>query len=357
MAKKNNTIILAAGGTGGHIFPAQALCSILLKHRYKPLLICDERTEKFLQKPLSDIEKYQIISTKFSGSIVNKLASFFLLIFSSILVLFKLVRSRPKAIIGFGGYPSFPTLLAATILRIPFFIHEQNAVLGRVNKIFARFASKVFLTFPNTKFASKKNSILTGNFVRQEILAAKSTNKKAEKIYILIIGGSQGAQILSEVIPATICSLPQSLQKKLVIHQQARPNLIDSTKLFYKKCPAKVEVKDFFLNIGELLKQADLVICRAGASTIAELTALGKPAIFIPYKHAKDNHQFYNAKHLVENGAAISIEEDKLNTKDLQIDILRLLNKPQTLYTMGKAAKNLGKVNDSKTVLGEIDKI
>ncbi len=354
MAKKNNLIVLAAGGTGGHIFPAQAVCGILLKKKYTPLLICDDRTDQFLQQPLSEITRYKILSRKYSDSIFSKLTALCLTLISTFLVTFKFIKAGPKLVIGFGGYPSFPTLLAATVLRIPFIIHEQNAVLGRVNRIFARFAKKVFLTFPNTKFAHKKNSIVTGNFVRPEILSAKSSPKKADKIYILVIGGSQGAQIFSEVIPHTICSLPKSLQKKLVITQQARPNLLDSTKLFYKKSTAKVEIKDFFLNIGELLKQADLVICRAGASTIAELIELGKPAIFIPYKHAMDNHQYFNAKYLVDNGAAIMIEESHLSTQKLGEEILRLLNKKPTLSAMSKAAKGLKKVSPEKSLLEQL---
>lgn len=355
MAKKNNLIVLAAGGTGGHIFPAQAVCGILLKKKYNPLLICDDRTDQFLQKPLSEITRYKTLSRKYSGSIFSKLTALILTLISTFLVTFRFIKTRPKLVIGFGGYPSFPTLLAATVLRIPFIIHEQNAVLGRVNRIFARFAKKVFLTFPNTKFAHKNNSIVTGNFVRPEILSAKSSPKKADKIYILVIGGSQGAQIFSEVIPHTICNLPKSLQKKLAITQQARPNLLDSTKLFYKKSTAKVEIKDFFLNIGELLKQADLVICRAGASTIAELIELGKPAILIPYRHAMDNHQYFNAKYLVDNGAAIMIEESHLTTQKLGEEILRLLNKKPTLSAMSKAAKSLKKVSPEKSLLEQLD--
>ncbi len=353
MAKKN-LIVLAAGGTGGHIFPAQAVCSILLKNKYEPLLICDDRTDKFLQKPLSEINRYKIFSQKYSDSIFSKLLALCLIIISTVFVTLKFIKKRPATVIGFGGYPSFPTLLAATILRIPFLIHEQNAVLGRVNRIFSKFAKKVFLTFPDTKFASKNNAMVTGNFVRPEILGAKNPPKKTDKIYILVIGGSQGAQIFSEVIPNTICNLPKSLQKKLIIRQQARPNLLDSTKLFYKKSAAKVEIKDFFLNIGELIKQADLIICRAGASTIAELTELGKPAIFIPYKHAMDNHQYFNAKHLVANGAAVMIEEVNLTPQKLGEEILRLLNKPQVLTAMGKAAKSLKSSNPEKLLLQQL---
>ncbi len=353
----NKRIVLAAGGTGGHIFPAQALCSLLQKHKYHPILFCDERTNKFLQSPLSEIEKYKILSTQFSGNFLQKMTSLLLIIISCLLVFTKLARSRPSLIIGFGGYPSFPTLLAAFVLRIPFAIHEQNAVLGRVNRVFAKFAKKIFLTFPNTKFAPKHNSILTGNFIRPEVLNAKTQNKKPDKIYILITGGSQGAQIFSEIIPQTICLLPKSLQKNLVINQQARENLIDSTKHMYKKCAAKIEVKSFFVNIGELLKQADLVICRAGASTITELCALGKPSILIPYKHAKDNHQFYNAKYLSDNHASIIRQEENLTAKDLHTEILRLLNRPQTLSTMSKATKSLAMHNTNKIVIGEIKKI
>jgi UDP-N-acetylglucosamine--N-acetylmuramyl-(pentapeptide) pyrophosphoryl-undecaprenol N-acetylglucosamine transferase len=143
---QNNIVVIAAGGTGGHIFPAQSLCEELQKRNFTPFLICDERTKRFLQEPLLSADRYQIISVKPSSSPLSKMLGLICLILSTLLICIKFLINRPKYVVGFGGYPSFPSILAALILRIPFFIHEQNSILGRVNRLFARFATKVFIT-------------------------------------------------------------------------------------------------------------------------------------------------------------------------------------------------------------------
>jgi len=344
---KNKLVVLAAGGTGGHIFPAQALCENLIEKGFKPYLICDERTRKFLQAPLSEVPKYEIISSNLTGSVLKKIIGLNYLILSCLLVTFKLLKLRPKYVVGFGGYPSLPTLFAATLLRIPFFIHEQNAVMGRVNRLFARFATKIFLSFPNTQRVKTNNTILTGNFVRDAVINAKTITKNKSKFYILVIGGSQGAQVLSDAIPKSIKALPDALQQKLVINQQARRELLKTTVDAYKKTKATVNVQEFFTDVGSLLKQADLVVTRAGASSISELVVLRKPAILIPYTHAMDNHQYYNAKYLTDSDAGYLVEEYKLTSKKLITPLLESLILDSK--ELGQISKNIGKLEIGNT--------
>lgn len=357
MAKKQNKIVvIAAGGTGGHIFPAQSLCGELLERGFDPFFICDSRTKQFLQEPLLSVKRHQIISMKPSGSFFRKVIGLICLVVSSLIICSKFIVRRPAYVVGFGGYPSFPTMLAALLLRIPFFIHEQNSILGRVNRLFAKYATKVFVTFPKTKHAPKHNTVFTGNFVRKEVLAfvGKKGKKAKDKFSILVIGGSQGAQVFSNFIPEVVNSFPKNMQKNLRVTQQARSNLVEKTQRKYEKTSAKVLISDFFTNIGELMQDADLIICRAGASTISELLALGKASILIPYKHAMDNHQFYNAKFLSDCGAGVLIEEDDFDSKKIAETILSMMKDDKKIKNIQKHVKELNKANPQKIIFNYI---
>jgi len=336
--KKGDVIAMAAGGTGGHFFPAQALAEELLEHGYKPLLICDQRTNEFLR----------------GGLAISNALNFLKLI----PVVFRLARlfkdKGVVAVVGFGGYPSFPALMAALRLRIPIYTHEQNAVVGRVNRTFLPFASKLFLSFPHTTKLPAKHahkSIVVGNLVRKSVLSF-SQNKIADhnSFNILVIGGSQGAKIFSDVVPFSIKLLPEELQTRLKIHQQARNNLVMETKRLYKATKSQVEVRGFFENIGELMANADLIICRSGASTVTEIAIMGKPAIFIPLKIATDNHQYYNAKLLSDAGGAIIIDESSLTAELLATTLAEILSSPKRMQGM---AKKSGKM----AILGAAEKI
>ncbi|MDF3046934.1 MAG: murG [Candidatus Midichloriaceae bacterium] len=352
--KKGDVVVLAAGGTGGHFFPAQALAEELLEHGYKPLLICDQRTKEFLRGGLAKIDNIKIFAPKPSKNIIANALHFLKLI----PVIFKLwslfKKKRVSAVVGFGGYPSFPTLLAALGLRVPIYIHEQNAVLGRVNRLFLPFMSKLFLSFPHTikipnRYASK--AIVVGNLVRKSVLNfAQKSACDHNNINILVIGGSQGAKIFSDVVPFSIKLLPEELQAKLKIYQQARNNLVAETKRLYKATKSKVEVRSFFENIGELMFNADLIICRSGASTVTEIAIMGKPAIFIPLKIATDNHQYYNAKLLSDAGGAIIFDENDLTAELLAKTLTDILTSSKRLQTMAKKSGQMA-------ILGAAEKI
>jgi UDP-N-acetylglucosamine--N-acetylmuramyl-(pentapeptide) pyrophosphoryl-undecaprenol N-acetylglucosamine transferase len=354
--EKNDVIALAAGGTGGHIFPAQALAEELMEQGYKPLLICDQRTNEFVRGSLAKIDSIKLFAPRPGGKLIKNLNNAFK-IFKIVIKLRKILKkSKVKAVVGFGGYPSFPTMLAALSLGIPAYIHEQNAVLGRVNRLMAPFVRKIFLSFPKTQKLDGKyenKSIIVGNLVRKSILEISNeiTEYESDLLNILVVGGSQGAKILSEVVPLSIKELPEDLQEQLVIYQQARLNLVSETKRLYKSTKAKVEVRDFFKDVGTLMKSADLVISRAGASTVTEVSIIGKPAIFIPLRIATDNHQFYNAKSLSELGGAVLIKEDDFNSVALKEILLDLLRHPKKLKNMAKASKNAAISGAAKKVV------
>lgn len=307
-------IAIAAGGTGGHIFPAQAICQLLNK-RYDILWFTDIKGKKFI-KPItnSQIIVLPVRSIQLNIKLSYGLTLLGLSIFKAAI---KLIRNKVKLVIGFGGYPAAPVLAAASILRIPIMIHEQNAVMGKVNLYFAKYAKTVITSFENTIKAPSK-AIYLGNPVRQQITEAAALrnkiNRKAEDIIrLLIIGGSQGSALLCNLLPEAIKQLDPSLRAKLHITQQTRPELIEQAKLSYPELVG-LTISDFFEDIGERMATSHLIIARAGAATITELALLKKPAILIPLAIAKDNHQYYNAKYLADKGSALILEENNLTS-------------------------------------------
>ena len=247
--KKKKTIVLTAGGTGGHVFPAQAISEIL-NEDYHLLFITDKRGKQFVKGSLNQIEN-QVLPTKgFSGSIHNKLYAFSMMIYSLIILTIRFFFKRPDLIIGFGGYPTVPAIIAGYFNRVPIIIHEQNAVIGRANKILAKMACVIALSFKDTigiPKALNSKIIYTGNPLRKQIvnLMNKSGKRKPGADFrVLIIGGSQGAAIFSKIIPAAISLLPQEIQKRLFVYQQARENLVSDTMkavLTYAKCNTEAE--------------------------------------------------------------------------------------------------------------------
>lgn len=345
--KKQNkgVIALATGGTGGHFFPAQALAVELKKRGFEPVLICDQRTKEFVKGELSKIRTVKIFAPKPTNSILGNMLNIFRVI-PSILHLRKLLKTKQaKAVIGFGGYPSFPTVAAALSLGLKTYLHEQNAVLGRVNRIFAPFVSGIFTSFEKTnalKESLKHKTHFVGNLVRNELIqhASKQNKSKRDEYFnILIIGGSQGASILSDVVPDALLRLPVDMRKKLQVTQQVRRNLTDDTKKAYASAEFPITISPFFENIAELMSKADLIIARAGASTVTEIAVMGKPSILVPYKFAKDNHQYYNAQALVKAKAAVLITEDLFKPQKLALEIKRIMEKPERLQEMSEAAR------------------
>jgi UDP-N-acetylglucosamine--N-acetylmuramyl-(pentapeptide) pyrophosphoryl-undecaprenol N-acetylglucosamine transferase len=331
-------IILATGGTGGHIFPAITLGKALKVQGYNCTLFSDKKTNKN-----TGLGIYTLPLCKPSGNIIHKFKFFFLLFYSSILALYQIRKLKPKLMIGFGSYASFPALLAAKILSIPIILHEQNTVLGRVNRFFFKSAKLIATSFPVTKYAKGEKCVFTGNFIdikaQEYSIPLSVIPKRNTIIHILIIAGSQGANFFDDVVSSVICNLPIEIKKKIRVTQQCTKKKLNMVESQYKKEKINYELSEFFDDMENRLANSHLVISRAGATSIAEITLAERPAVYIPYPHSKDNHQFYNAKHIEDSGAAVIIEQNSETQKNLTELLINLLNDPKKLRDIASNAK------------------
>ena len=309
-------IVLTAGGTGGHMFPAQALAEELVKQGRDVTLVTDERGINYFNAPKNVTINQLNLSLMGKPGLHSKLLAMWQLSLRFCSAWRFLKKHRPDYVLGFGGYPAFPTLLAAKICKIPFSLHEQNAVMGRVNRWFIPWAEHVGVSFPDTqkiKSCYQSKVTLTGMPVRKAIQKVGNlpytSPKSGEPFNLLVLGGSQGAGIFSKVVPAAIAKLPHSLQNCLVITQQCRQESLEATHELYKQLGVAYKLSPFFKDIGAQFAKAHLVISRAGAATTAELLTAGRPAILVPYPHATDDHQTANANYVASIGAGWQIAQ------------------------------------------------
>ncbi|MBM3468644.1 MAG: undecaprenyldiphospho-muramoylpentapeptide beta-N-acetylglucosaminyltransferase [Alphaproteobacteria bacterium] len=342
------TIILSSGGTGGHVFPAISLAGELSARGYHVAMMTDQRGYAF-QKATSISKIIQLpiwrgpTWARF-GSIILGLSLCVSFLWAFVYMLFR----RPKAVIGFGGYPSVPALLAAKILGCPTAFLEQNAVLGRANRLMGKWVDRIAVCYDNVKYSEEfqEKIIQTGNPVRPSINALRSLLYQPPQFdgpfRLLIIGGSQGARIFSTIIPATLSKLPITLRHRLKIYQQCRPEFLDLTQQAYQHSEIEVVLQPFFEDMEYQLAQAHLVIARAGASTVAELTISGRPALLVPYAAAMDNHQEANAISLGKKGAAWVVLESDFTPAKLQDLIQQALINEDLLKIMAKNMHVLG---------------
>ena len=322
-----NKVILTTGGTGGHIFPALSLAAKLQDKGYKPIFLGDKKIAKFGGK--IDWK----IKLTYSSQINKKslLKACFLIFFGFIQSAYYLIKFKPKYVIGFGGYATFPCMLAAKILGKKIIIHEQNAYLGKVNRIFANNAQFIATSFEETQGILDKHKhkiILTGNFVRSDIAKLNKIKQKAkqddDRFNILVIGGSGGAAKFSEVLPEAFLHLNKPLKGKLTITHQVRSNDVNFVRKFYKRHKLKADVESFFFDIDQKINQADLVIGRCGSSTIFELCAAKKAMILVPFSKSADNHQLLNGLALAKAEAAVIVREEEFNCQNIENTILKL---------------------------------
>lgn len=365
------SIAIAAGGTGGHVIPAQALAGYLeAKKSYKPMLVVDSRGAVFVSTSGVALKDIVIIPTVRFDKLMKIVPAFVQLASSVVKLLRCFLKAKPAAVIGFGGYASFPALLAGIFLRIPIVLHESNAVMGRTNGWFLPFASAVMVSFPDTKGIKGRymnKVVVTGTPVRSSIVEASQKERKSSdksEFVILIIGGSQGAKVVSEAVPKAISLLPENIRRRLVIWHQAREEQVQEVIDEYSAAEvSQAVVASFFPDdntnnsIANLMHQADLVIARAGASTISELNVMGKATILIPFAGAKDNHQYYNSLTMVTSGAALMIEEGQDIVKELNEAILSLLTASEKIEIMATKAVNTIHINSPALMMDVINNI
>ena len=342
-------VALSTGGTGGHVFPAQALAAELAARGARLALITDRRGDAF-SGPLASLDSYQISAAGVSGrSLSAGVSAVFKLSIGFLQARSLLKTLQPDAVIGFGGYPSIPTMLAASRSTAKTLIHEQNAILGRANRLLAPRVGHVATSFERTaelRGADRAKARWTGNPVRPEIAALAGSSYPALEpggpIRILVFGGSQGATVFGEIVPPALAALPPEIISRLRISQQVRAEQIPTIENAYRDAGIEAEIRTFFNDMPARLGEAHLVISRSGASTIAELTAVGRPAIVVPYPHAIDDHQSANAARLSDAGGAWMYPQDGF-TPDVLAERLRtLFEQPAVLETAAKCAARIG---------------
>lgn len=355
-------VMLAAGGTGGHLFPAEALAHELKGRGYSIHLITDSRAERYAGKFPAD-EIHIVQSATIGSKNPLKVAKALYKLWSGTKQAKALMRRlKPVAVVGFGGYPTLPPLMAATNLGLATMIHEQNAVMGRANKALAARVKAIaggFLPETDGPFAAK--TVTTGNPVRPAVLeAAKQpyvASRGEEPFHLVVFGGSQGAQFFSGAIPTAISLLDEGLQKRLVVTQQARPEDQDSVKGCYSKLGSSADVSPFFTDMAARIASAHYVICRSGASTVSEISVIGRPALFVPYPHALDHDQAANAALLVEKGGAEVVQQSKLTSEKLVSILTAAMENPDKLQHMAEAARQAGKPDAANLLAGLVEAI
>ena len=341
-------LVIAAGGTGGHMFPAHALAEEMLKRGWRVKLSTDARGARFAGGFPEAVEITQVASATFArGGIAAKLLVPFRIIAGIGAAKWRMLKDRPAAVVGFGGYPAIPAMAAAWALRVPRMIHEQNGVLGRVNQVFARRVDKVACGTWPTALPNGIEGIHTGNPVRPEIREIRDLPFPAfsatQPINILVTGGSQAARLLSDMVPPALAALPEPLRRHVRVFHQARPEDTGRVSAAYSEAGISAEVLSFFTDMPRRIAEAQLVIARSGASTVADVSIIGRPSIFIPLAAAIRDEQTANARALVEAGAAVLIPEYALDVPTLSAQIAAILGAPDNAATMAAAALGCGR--------------
>ncbi len=361
MSDAKPLLVIAAGGTGGHMFPAQALAEAMLRKGWRVKLSTDARGARYTGGFPHVVEVEEVNSATFArGGVLAKALVPLRLGAGVIGAILKMRRDRPKAVVGFGGYPTIPALAAAKVLNLPRMIHEQNGVLGRVNKIFATRVNAVACgTWPTT-LPEGANAVYTGNPVRSEVLAREAAGYIPPGDYpmsILMMGGSQGARALSDTVPAAIAGLPEEMLHHVSVSHQARDEDMERVSAFYAEHGIRADVQPFFNDIPRRISEAQLVISRAGASSVADISVIGRPSILVPYPHATDDHQTANARGLVDAGAAILIPETRLDVDTLREQIETVLDNPDGAMQMAHAALAQGRPDATEALVALVEEL
>jgi UDP-N-acetylglucosamine--N-acetylmuramyl-(pentapeptide) pyrophosphoryl-undecaprenol N-acetylglucosamine transferase len=356
------TIILAAGGSGGHVFPALALSESLVMRGWNVFLVTDNRGEAFTNEFPKQVQKLVInFPNPWSGGKIAFINSIWFFIKGIVSLIVFCRKVKVTTIIGFGGYPSAASMFAACILRLPSAIHEQNSVLGRVNKLFSnRVDLLVFGINPLVKPKRTARMLILGNPIRKSVLQVfpiEYSELKFDPFVVLVLGGSQGASFVSSIVCDSIAGLPFDTRKKLRIFHQCRQEDIERVQNKYAKYKVNSDVKIFFDDISDHLNNAHLIISRSGASSLAEFCVFGRPSILIPLPSAVGNHQAKNAAVMKEAGASLVLSQESVSIADLRNKILHILNNFQIANDMSMSAKKLSKPDAAENLADELEKL
>jgi len=340
-------ILLCAGGTGGHLFPAQALSHALQQRGAIVHLATDSRALKYSGEfPAAEIHAIPS-ATPTGGSIFGKAAAVLMLARGLIRARGLLKKLNPAVVVGFGGYPTVPPMLAAQQLTIPTLLHEQNAVLGRANRFLAKGATAIGTGFPDVgglDSALRLKAKFVGNPLRPHVIAATALSYPdlAGPLRLLITGGSQGARVFSDIVPAAIALLTPEQRANLIVTQQARGEDEARVRDAYARLSVNAEIAPFFADLPTRIANSHLVIGRAGASTVSELAAIGRPSILVPLPGAIDQDQAANAAVLAKTGAADVVRQSDFTAQFLANALIKLINDPNDLTLTANAAKSAG---------------
>ncbi len=354
-------IVLAAGGTGGHVFPAEAVAEALLARGHALTLMTDKRGTAY-GGTLGRIETQRILAGGIAGlGLLGRVRGMVELGLGTLQAWSRLRRMKPDAVVGFGGYASIPTMMAALRLGLPTVVHEQNAVPGRANRLLAPRVSRYCTAQTNAVRPRGARQTHVGMPVRPAVLALRDAPyvpaASDGPFRLLVTGGSQGARVFSTLIPEALALLPEALRKRVVLTQQARPEDLDGARDRLAALGIEATVSSFFTDLPERLRDSHLVICRSGASTVGELTMVGRPSVLVPYPFAIDDHQTANARGLNEAGAGWLMPQDHLTAESLADRLGQLITEPAVLERAARCARDIGIADAADRLAATIEEV
>ncbi len=358
---KEPLLVIAAGGTGGHMFPAQALAEAMLERGWRVRLSTDARGARYTDGFPDAVQVNVVGSATFArGGVLAKLLVPFRILGGIGAAKFRMLWDRPAVVVGFGGYPAIPAMSAAWALRIPRMIHEQNGVLGRVNQLFAKRVNAVACGTWPTELPQGVEGVHTGNPVRAAILEREGAPYIPPGDYpmsILVMGGSQGARIMSDIAPPAIAALPEHIRRNIRVSHQARQEDLQRVKDYYASELITADVETFFDDVPNRMADAQLVIARSGASTVADVSIIGRPAIWVPLASAIRDEQTANARQLVEAGAAVLMAEAEFEVAPLTAKITALFSDEQGTMKMAQKARACGVVDATDRLVQMVENL
>ncbi|WP_036283147.1 undecaprenyldiphospho-muramoylpentapeptide beta-N-acetylglucosaminyltransferase [Methylocystis sp. ATCC 49242] len=340
-------ILLAAGGTGGHLFPAEALAHALAARGVAVELVTDERALKYGASFPARAMHTIPAATPRGGSLLARAQAVARLAYGTAQAAALLRKLQPRAIIGFGGYPTVPPLLAASMLHIPSALHESNGVMGKANRFLAGHVDRIAAGLPNLAVPGPLQGkvVVTGNPVRPNVLEAAKLPYPdfADGLFrLLVTGGSQGARVMADIVPEAIAALPDDLRARIRLVQQTRAEDISRVEAIYNSANVKAEIAPFFTDLPARMAAAHFIIARAGSGTVSELAVIGRPAMLVPLPHALDQDQATNAAFLQQAGAAEAVRQSDFTPAFLTARLAELIDAPQQLAARAQAAKHVG---------------